>query len=163
MKRSLLRFRPVAAEGVVVGRVVEILPHPDGDLIWLAKVDIGTDRQPQIVWGGVPVVTQGSLVPVAVPGTWLPATKDKAKPYKIRRRRYRGERSEGMLCSLAELGWDSSEADRVALLDASANLSVGESLNDRYVDWQHIVLRADDSPGAEDFPAANHPKVPQLT
>ena len=153
----------MAAEGVVVGRVVEILPHPDGDLIWLAKVDIGTDHQPQIVWGGVPVVTQGSLVPVAVPGTWLPATKHKAKPYKIRRRRYRGERSEGMLCSLAELGWDSSEADRVALLDASANLSVGESLNDRYVDWQRIVLRAGGSPGAEDFPAANHPKVPQLT
>lgn len=146
-----------------MGRVVEILPHPDGDLIWLAGVDIGTDRQPQIVWGGVPVVTQGSLVPVALPGTWLPATKDKAKPYKIRRRRYRGERSEGMLCSLAELGWDSSQADRVALLDVSANLSIGESLNDRYVDWQRIVLRSDDSLGAEDFLAANRPKVPQLT
>lgn len=82
---------------------------------------------------------------------------------QIRRRRYRGERSEGMLCSLAELGWDSSEADRVALLDAAANLGVGESLNDRYVDWQRIVLRADDSLGAEHFPAANHPRVPQLT
>jgi len=68
-----------------------------------------------------------------------------------------------MLCSLAELGWDSSEADRVALLDACADLSVGESLNDHYVDWQRIVLRADGSLGAEDFPAANHPKVPQLT
>ena len=147
----------------MVGRVVEILPHPDGDLIWLAKVDIGKKHQPQIVWGGVPVVTQGSLVPVAVPGTWLPATKDKAKPYKIRRRSYRGERSEGMLCSLAELGWDSSEADRVALLDAAANLDVGESLNDHYVDWQRIVLRTNNSLGAEDFPAANHPKEPQLT
>jgi len=60
-----------------------------------------------------------------------------------------------MLCSLAELGWDSSEADRVALLDACADLSVGESLNDHYVDWQRIVLRADGSLGAEDFPAAN--------
>ena len=64
--------------------MVEILPHPDGKLIWLAKVDIGTDYQPQIVWGGVPVVTEGSLVPVALPGTWLPATKDKLSPYKIR-------------------------------------------------------------------------------
>src|ERR1700761_5745798 len=67
----------VAAKGVLVGRVVETLPHPCGDLIWLAKVDIGADRQLQIVWGGVPVVTSGSLVPVALPGTWLPATKDK--------------------------------------------------------------------------------------
>ena len=153
----------MGTKSVMVGRVVEILPHPDGDLIWLAKVDIGRKHQPQIVWGGVPVVTQGSLVPVAVPGTWLPATRDKARPYKIRRRRYRGERSEGMLCSLAELGWDSSEADRVALLDAAANLDVGESLNDRYVDWQRIVLRTDGSLGAEDFPAADHPKEPQLT
>lgn len=123
-----------------MGRIVEILPHPGGDLIWLARVDIGADYQPRIVWGGVPVVTEGSLVPVAQPGTWLPATKDKPGPYKIRRRRYRGEVSEGMLCSLAELGWDSSVTDRVALLKDSAGLRVGESLNNRFVDWARIAV-----------------------
>jgi len=153
----------MAKRGVVAGRVVKIRPHPGGDLIWLAEVDIGTDHQPQIVWGGVDVVTEGSLVPVAQPGTWLPATKDKPNPYKIRRRRYRGEISEGMLCSLAELGWDSSVTDRVALLDASAGLRIGESLANRYVDWKRIALRADNLPGAEDFMTSNRPKVPQLT
>jgi tRNA-binding EMAP/Myf-like protein len=153
----------VATKRVLVGRVVEILPHPDGDLIWLAKVDIGTDHQPQIVWGGVPVVTEGSLVPVALPGAWLPPTKDKPNPYKIRRRRYRGTISEGMLCSCAELGWDSSITDRVALLDAAAGLRVGECLDDRYVDWQRIVKRAIDPPAAEDPTTSNRPKVPQLT
>jgi tRNA-binding EMAP/Myf-like protein len=143
--------------------VVEILPHPDGDLIWLAKVDIGTDYQPQIVYGGVPVVTEGSLVPVAMPGTWLPSTKDKPSPYKIRRRRYRGEISEGMLCSCAELGWDSSATDRVALLDAYAGLQVGEYLNSRYADWQRIVRNTGDALGAEDSAASNRRKVPQLT
>ncbi len=151
----------MTAKGVLVGRVVEILPHPDGDLIWLAKVDIGTDRKPQIVWGGAPIVTAGSLVPVALPGTWLPATKAESNPYKIRRRRYRGEISEGMLCSLAELGWDSSVTDRVALLDPSAGLRVGESLDDRCVDWRRIVKKADDLVGAEDSTTSNRPKVPQ--
>ena len=88
-------------------------------------------------------MTEGSLVPVALPGTWLPSTKDKPNPYKIRRRRYRGEISEGMLCSCAELGWDSSAADRVAVLDASAGLRVGESLDERYVDWRNIVMPAE--------------------
>jgi tRNA-binding EMAP/Myf-like protein len=150
-----------------VGRVVEILPHPGGELIWLAKVDIGADHQPQIVWGGVHVVTKGSLVPVALPGTWLPATKVKLSPYKIRRRRYRGVISEGMLCSCAELGWDSSATDRVALLDESAGLRVGESLEDHYVDWRRIVKNATEQLAAEadaiDSGVSNRPKVPQLT
>ena len=88
-------------------------------------------------------MTEGSLVPVALPGTWLPSTKDRPNPYNIRRRRYRGEISEGMLCSCAELGWDSSATDRVAVLDASAGLRVGESLDDRYVDWRDIVKTAE--------------------
>jgi tRNA-binding EMAP/Myf-like protein len=135
----------------MVGRVVSTRPHPGGEHIWLADVDIGTDHQLQIVWGGVPIVEEGSLVPVAQPGTWLPSTTGKPGPYKVRRRHYRGEISEGMLCSLAELGWDSSVTDRVALLDGSAGLRVGESLDNRYVDWQLIVVSATDPLGAESF------------
>jgi tRNA-binding EMAP/Myf-like protein len=151
----------VAEKDVVVGRVVEIRPHPDGDLIWLAAVDIGAGRELQIVWGGVPIVKEGDLVPVAPPGTWLPATKGKAGPYKIRCRNYRGVRSEGMLCSLAELGWDSSVTDRVALLKDSAGLRAGDSLDSRYVDWELIVVPATDSPGAEVLAAAESLKVLQ--
>jgi tRNA-binding EMAP/Myf-like protein len=127
--------------GVVVGRVVEIRPHPRRELIWLSTVDTGTGRKPQIVWGGIPIVTAGSLVPVAQPGTWLPPTEDKPSPYKIRRRRYAGEISEGMLCSLAELGWDPSVTDWVALLNPSANLHAGEPLEDRCNDWRAIALQ----------------------
>ncbi len=144
----------------MVGRVVKIHPHPDGERIWLADVDIGKEYLPRIVWGGVPIVKEGSLVPVAQPGTWLPATKDKSAPYKIRCRRYRGVRSEGMLCSLAELGWDSSVTDRVALLNDSAGLRAGDSLDSRYVDRELIVMTATDSPGAEVL-AAESPKVLQ--
>lgn len=145
----------------MVGQVVGIRPHPDGERIWLADVNIGTDRLAQIVWGGVPVVEEGSLVPVAQPGTWLPAMKDKPNPYKIRTRRYRGVRSEGMLCSLAELGWDSSVTDRVALLHVSVGLRAGDSLDSRYVDWELIVVPATNSPGAEVLAATESPKVLQ--
>ena len=123
----------------MVGRVIRVRPHPGGENIWLADVDTGADCPLQIVWGGAQIVQEGDFVPVAQPGTRLPATKDKPNPYRIRRRRYRGEISEGMLCSLAELGWDSSVTDRVALLDGSLGLQVGESLESRYIDGRDIV------------------------
>jgi tRNA-binding EMAP/Myf-like protein len=153
----------VRIQGVVVGQVVKIRPHPGGKHIWLADVNIGTEYQPQIVWGGVPIVKEGNLVPVAKPGAWLPPMKDKQRPYKIRRRRYRGEVSEGMLCSLAELGWDSSVTDRVALLRDSAGLRVGESLDDRYVDWKFIVVPTIDFLDVRDFIAFESPRVLQKT
>jgi tRNA-binding EMAP/Myf-like protein len=118
-----------------VGLIIKVRPHPYGDRIWLADVEIGRDFQLQIVWGGRPVVKEGHLVPVAPPGSWLPQGK-------MRRRRYRGEVSEGMLCSLAELGWDLSVTDRVALLDESAGLIPGESLDSREIDWPSIIRPA---------------------
>lgn len=144
--------------GVVAGRVVKIRPHPGGEHIWLAEVNIRADHQPQIVWGGVPIVEVGSLVPVAGPGAWLPATKDAPKPYKIRPRRYRGVRSEGMLCSLAELGWDSSVTDPVALPKDSVGLSIGVALDNHYVDWKRIIVPMTDLPGSEDYAAPESPK-----
>lgn len=140
---ALLAFRSMGETGVVVGRVVEIRPHPRRELIWLSTVDTGTGRKPQIVWGGIPIVKAGSLVPVAQPGTWLPPTKEKPNRYKVRRRRYAGEISEGMLCSLAELGWDPAVTDWVALLDPSAGLYAGQPLEDRYDNPRAIALQID--------------------
>jgi phenylalanyl-tRNA synthetase beta chain len=135
--------------GVVIGRVIEIRPHPRRDLIWLSMVDIGASCKPQIVWGGIRILKAGSLVPVARPGTWLPPTADKTTPYKVRRRRYAGEISEGMLCSLAELGWDTSVTDWVALPDPSANLEAGQSLEAWSDDWPAIALQIDVSQARE--------------
>jgi tRNA-binding EMAP/Myf-like protein len=127
-------------KGVVVGRVIKVRAHPNGKRIWLADVDIGVEYHFQIVWGGLPIVEEGSIVPVAPPGARLDDGK------KMRRRRYRGEVSEGMLCSLAELGWDQSVTDRVALLDDSAGLQPGDSLDDRLTDWGSIVMPEDKCP-----------------
>jgi tRNA-binding EMAP/Myf-like protein len=118
--------------GVVVGEVVTVRPHPNGERIWLADVNVGREFKPQIVWGGKKLVKEGSFVPVALPGARLPMGK-------IRRRRYRGQISEGMLCSLAELGWDASVHDRVALLKRSAGLKPGDPLDDIGSDWRKYV------------------------
>jgi tRNA-binding EMAP/Myf-like protein len=122
----------VATRGVVVGRVVSVQDHPRGDHIWLASVDLGGGRIVQIVWGGKQIVRPRSLVPVAPPGSRLNGTK-------IRRRTYRGQASYGMLCSLAELGWDPDVKDRVALLACSAGLSPGTSLDDLTENWRSII------------------------
>ena len=67
--------------------------------MWVCKVDVGGERELQIVTGAQNV-NIGDLVPVALDGTTLPGGK------KIRTGKLRGELSEGMLCSLGELGLD---------------------------------------------------------
>jgi phenylalanyl-tRNA synthetase beta chain len=99
-------------KGIVAGRVVEIRSHPHADRIRIAIVDVNRERPLQIVFGGPPVVTPGCIVPVAPPGSRLgPRHK------KMRRRKYRRVSSEGMLCSLAELGWDADGPDEVTILE----------------------------------------------
>jgi tRNA-binding EMAP/Myf-like protein len=127
-------------KGVVAGKVIKVRPHPRGEKVWLADVDIDAEGHLQIVWGGLYVLDEGSIVPVAPPGARL------ADGRKMRRRRYRGEISEGMLCSLAELGWDPFVMDRVALLYDSVGLRPGESLDNRDTDWQAIVIPLDKYP-----------------
>jgi tRNA-binding EMAP/Myf-like protein len=123
----------MGTHGAIVGRVIEVRDHPNGDYIWLADVDLGQGLKAQIVWGGAPIVQAGHMVPVAPPGA-------RVHGKKMRRRNYRGESSFGMLCSLAELGWDADTKDRVALLNSSADPIPGESL-DGYADrWWEIVL-----------------------
>lgn len=122
----------VTTHGVVVGRVLAVRDHPRGHRIWLADVDLGGGQVVQIVWGGKRIVRPNSLVPVAPPGSRLNGTK-------MRRRTYRGQVSYGMLCSLAELGWDSTSRDRVALLSASAALVPGAPLDDYANNWERIA------------------------
>jgi phenylalanyl-tRNA synthetase beta chain len=86
------------ADGVVVGRVVERLPHPNADKLSVCQVDIGTGELVQIVCGAANVRAD-IYVPVAKVGTFLPTINLKIKPAKLR-----GEKSEGMICSLAEVG-----------------------------------------------------------
>ncbi|WP_186763098.1 hypothetical protein [Lentzea tibetensis] len=115
--------------GVVAAQVVEVRSHPNGERVWVAIVDHGQGETVQVVFGGPPFVKKNDLVPLAPPGAVLPGRK------KMRRRRYRGEVSHGMFCSLAELGWDPYGPDEVVLL--SDDLVPGQSLDDG--DWRTYV------------------------
>ena len=82
---------------VVVGRVISMERHTNSDHMWVCKIDVGGERELQIVTGAQNV-NIGDLVPVALDGSTLPGGKH------IRTGKLRGELSEGMLCSLGELG-----------------------------------------------------------
>ena len=82
---------------VVVGRVISMERHTNSAHMWVCKIDVGGERELQIVTGAQNV-NIGDLVPVALDGSTLPGGKE------IRTGKLRGELSEGMLCSLGELG-----------------------------------------------------------
>ena len=83
--------------GVIVGCVVSLERHPNSDHMWVCQVDVGGGRRLQIVTGAQNV-SAGDLVPVAADGSTLPGG------VTIRTGELRGVKSEGMLCSLKELG-----------------------------------------------------------
>ncbi|KAF1331501.1 Actin-related protein 2/3 complex subunit, partial [Globisporangium splendens] len=149
---------------LVIGEIVDFHPHPTADRLNVCQVDIGDkDALLQIICGA-PNVRQGARVPVATIGTKL-AIKDPAsgdvcvasvslfvlqhmhKLVKIKKSKLRGELSQGMICSEAELGL-TDESDGILLLEDDA--PVGSLV----VDWESVarrLVKADD----EAAPASN--------
>lgn len=124
--------------GVVVGRVLEIRPHPNADRLQVCRVDAGVTPL-QIVCGASNVQV-GGVYPVACIGAKLPDGTS-IKPAKLR-----GEASEGMLCSVTELGL-AEKSD--GLLELGAGLLPGQSisealrLDDQVLDLKITPNRAD--------------------
>jgi phenylalanyl-tRNA synthetase beta chain len=84
-------------KNVVVGKVLSLERHPNSDHMWITKTDVGSGEPLQIITGAQNLKA-GDLVPVALDGSSLPGGK------KIQRGKLRGLESNGMLCSLSELG-----------------------------------------------------------
>lgn len=87
--------------GLVVGRILSCEKHPEADKLNVTKVDIGECEPVQIVCGA-PNVREGQLVIVAKVGARLPGLK-------IKKAKLRGVESQGMICSLEELGFDKKQ------------------------------------------------------
>lgn len=83
--------------GVVLGKIVSLEKHPDADKLKVSRVDVG-NGEIQVVTGA-PNVNVGDYIPVALDGAVLPGNK------KIKKGKLRGLDSEGMMCSVQELGY----------------------------------------------------------
>lgn len=87
-------------KGIVIGHVLEREQHPNADKLSKCLVDIGEDEPTQIICGAKNVA-KGQKVAVATVGAVLPGN------FKIKKAKLRGEESNGMICSLQELGIES--------------------------------------------------------
>ncbi len=109
-------------EGIVIGHVLNCIPHPNADRLQLCKIDVGNGEALQIVCGA-PNIAEGQNVPVATVGTTL--YDDKGEAWQIKKGKIRGEASHGMVCSESELGLGSSH-DGIMVL--SEDLKPGTSV-----------------------------------
>lgn len=92
---------PGGMKGLVIGEVMECVPHPNADKLKLTKVDAGSGEWLNIVCGA-PNVAKGQKVVVAVVGTTIhPAG---GEPFQIKKAKIRGEESNGMICAEDEIG-----------------------------------------------------------
>ena len=110
--------------GVVTGKVTEMQRHPDSDHLWVCKVDVAAEELLQIVTGAQNL-SVGDIVPVALDGSELPGGT------KIKAGKLRGEVSQGMMCSLGELGLTTHDfpeciEDGIAVL--AADTPLGEDI-----------------------------------
>jgi phenylalanyl-tRNA synthetase beta chain len=135
---SLERYESVKGglAGLVVGEVLECIPHPNADKLKLTKVNVGGDQPLQIVCGANNVAA-GQKVVVAQTGTTIyPVTGD---PIKMEKRKIRGEESQGMICAEDEIGLGTDHAGIIVL---PAEIAVGTKATDHfktYTDWIYEI------------------------
>ena len=106
-----------APDGVVLGRVLELRPHPDADRIQLVEVDDGSGNALQVCCGAFNMAVD-DLVPLARVGTVMPSGLE------IARRKLRGQASEGMCCSEIELEMG-DDADGIMILNDRVTADAG--------------------------------------
>ena len=82
---------------IVVGHILECVPHPNSDHLHICQVDVGDEEPYQIVCGA-PNVAAGQNVIVALPNSWI------AGHIKIKKSKMRGELSMGMICGAQGIG-----------------------------------------------------------
>lgn len=119
-------LRPAAppSSKIVVGRVLEVVKHPDADKLNVCQVDAGTGATLNIVCGA-PNVAPGIKVPVALVGAQLPPAQEGDAPFAIKLSKLRGVQSEGMLCSAREL---KLSEDHAGLLILPEDAPIGEDI-----------------------------------
>ncbi|OXJ02791.1 MULTISPECIES: phenylalanine--tRNA ligase subunit beta [Burkholderia] len=125
---SLSKAAPPTSK-IVVGRVLEVVKHPDADKLNVCQVDAGTGATLNIVCGA-PNVAPGIKVPVALVGAELPPAEEGGKPFAIKLSKLRGVESQGMLCSARELKLSEDHSGLMVLPeDTPVGQDIRETLN----------------------------------
>ena len=89
-------------DGIVIGKICEVLPHPNADKLRICKVDIADGEIHDIVCGGSNLEA-GMLVVVACPGSYV-RWHGEGEPVEIKNTKLRGVPSFGMICASVEVG-----------------------------------------------------------
>ncbi len=131
-------------EGVVVGKVLKCIKHPNADRLKITQVDVGDKNLLQIICGA-PNVKEGAKVPVALVGTNL--YNDKNQSFKILKSKIRGEISEGMICSEKELQLGESH-EGIMILDEIH--SVGKKCSEIYKIYKDNLIEIGLTPNRSD-------------
>lgn len=121
---------------LVIGEIIECVEHPDSDHLHVCKVNVGNEVL-QIVCGA-PNARKGIKVIVALAGAMLPGGE-------IKRGSIRGQESNGMMCSIAELGLDNKflkPEDKEGIAELGEDAVVGENPI-KYLGWDDEIVDFD--------------------
>ncbi len=133
--------------GIVIGKVLTCVDHPDSDHLHITTVDLGDGQATQIVCGA-PNVAAGQTVVVATVGTTL---YDGDQEFKIKKSKIRGVESFGMICAEDEIGVGNSH-DGIIVIDS--DVKPGTPAAEFYNLTSDYVLEVDITPNRID--AASH-------
>ena len=133
----------INATKLIIGKIIECVDHPDSDHLHLCKVDIG--KEVLNIVCGAPNARKGLKVIVAQNGAELPEKT-------IKKGMIRGQESNGMLCSIAELGLEHKflkPEDKDGIAELGEDAVIGEDpikylgLNDDVIDFELTANRGD--------------------
>jgi phenylalanyl-tRNA synthetase beta chain len=142
---EVIYTRDPGVNGVVVGEVLAVEPHPEADRLNICTVNVGKGQLLQIVCGAKNVAA-GQRIPVALIGAKLPGG------VHIKKAKLRGVESHGMICSAKELGFpdkvlmkEQTEGIFVLEPDAPVGMDIKEylSMDDQVIELQLTPNRSD--------------------
>ncbi|MBR5552861.1 MAG: phenylalanine--tRNA ligase subunit beta [Clostridia bacterium] len=132
-------------KNVVVGKILQIEKHPDSDHLQICQIDLGEEAPVQIITGAQNI-SVGDLVPVAKHDSYLPDGTH------IKAGKLRGLPSNGILCSLGELGLTAHDfpyADEDGIFILNEECTIGQDIKE-VLDLNDVVVEFEITPNRPD-------------
>jgi phenylalanyl-tRNA synthetase beta chain len=121
-------------EGLIVGEVVSVEPHPNADKLKITQVNAGSKSNLQIVCGAENVAAGQKVVLATVGTTLYPESGD---PFQIKSAKIRGVESQGMLCAEDEIGLSK---DHSGIMVLPSTLRAGKALSEWLKPYQDFIF-----------------------